>query len=197
VKTLTSALVPRRRSVWLTALAALTIVAACEDPFEITASSPNIDATFEVWAITGSPSAYPSGVLLPQAAVVRLDAAGSFDLAFDIDQDGRVKVLPVSSVVSPVTGTRQIFFQRTSLAYNQIIDAPRDGWVADSVLLINPGQAFLVRATTQFCQFSTLQDIYARILVDSVIESERRIKMSARVNPNCGFRAFVSGIPPY
>ncbi|MFN0097896.1 MAG: hypothetical protein ACKVS7_04410 [Gemmatimonadaceae bacterium] len=197
MKTLASALSPRRRSVWLAALAALTLVAACEDPFEIRANAPNIDATFEVWAITGSPSAYPSGVLLPQATVIRLDAAGSFDLAFDIDQDGRVMVLPVSSVVSPVTGTRQIFFQRTSLPYNSIIDAPRDGWEADSVLLINPGQPFLVRATTQFCQFSQLQDIYARILVDSVILSERRIKMSARVNPNCGFRSFVSGIPPY
>lgn len=197
MKTLAPFLSPRRRPVWLAALAAVTIVTACEDPFEITASAPNIDATLEVWAITGSPSAFPSGLLLAQATVVRLDAAGSFDIAFDIDQDGRVKVLPVSAVVSPVTGSRQIYFQRTSLAYNQIIDAPRTGWTTDSLLLINPGQAFLVRATTQFCQFSAQPDIYARILVDSVIVPERRIKLSARVNPNCGFRAFVSGIPPY
>ncbi len=186
---------PVRRALF--ALVVLTAVTACDDPFEITASQPNLDATFELWALTGSPSAYPSGLLVPQASVVRLDASGSFDLAFDIDADGRLKVLPVGSVVSPLSGSRVIGFQRGEGFYNSIVEAPRAGWTNDTLLLMNEGQTFLVKVNTAYCQFDIRQDIYAKFYVDSVIPAERRVKLLGRVNPNCGFRALTSGIPEF
>ena len=187
---------PRRRA--LVALLAVGVgVVACQDPFKLTARSVNLDATFELWAMSGSPAAYPSGLLVPQASVVRLDAAGSFDLAFDIDGNGRLKVLPVSSVVSPIAGSRPIGFQRAPGIYNSLLEAPKDGWTNDTLFLVNEGQSFFVKVTTQFCQFDLRQDIYAKFYVDSVIPAQRRIKLSARVNPNCGFRALTSGIPEF
>ena len=70
-----------RRGFLLVVLALVGGAAACEDPFEITANYPNIDQSLEVWAITGSPASYPSGILmvapgLPQASAARLDASG-------------------------------------------------------------------------------------------------------------------------
>jgi len=187
----------RRRWALLTALAAVLGVSACEDPFELRANQANIDVTFELWGLTGTPVAYPSAISVPFAVATPLDAAGSFDLAFDVDPDGRLLVYPVGSIVSPVGGIRSIGFQRTDLLYNQIIEAPRNGWATDSVFIVNPGQSFLVRVASAVCQGSALQDVYARFYVDSVIVPERRIKLSSRINPNCGFRALVSGIPPY
>jgi hypothetical protein len=191
-----------RRGLLLAVLALVAGATACEDPFEITAQFPNIDQTFELWAISGSPAAYPSGLLLvapglPQATAVRLDAAGNFDIAVDIDTLGRLRVLPVGSIVSPITGTRVIQFQRPTVSYSVIPDAPRDGWSPDSVLLVGEGQAFLLRISTQYCQFDIRQDIYAKFYVDSIIPDERRVKLRSRINPNCGFRSLLNGIPEY
>lgn len=195
--TLPLSFAPRPRRALLVVLATAFLAVACEDPFKVTASNPNIDATFELWALSGSPAAYPSGLLVPQATAVRLDAAGSFDLAFDIDPDGRVLVYPVSSVVSPLAGSRTIAFQRAPGIYNAIVEAPKAGWTSDTVFTVNEGQSFFAKVTTLYCQYDLRQDIYAKFIVDSVITAERRIKLSARVNPNCGFRSLLSGIPEF
>ncbi len=171
--------------------------AGCDDPFRLTANRENVDAVFELWAMTGSPAAYPSGLVVAQATAVPLDALGSFDLAFDIDTTGRLKVYPVASVVSPLTGARQVEFQRATVPYSVVAEAPRTGWTRDSVLVVNVGQVFLVKVPTQYCQFDIRQEIYAKISVDSVDVTERRIRLGARVNPNCGFRSLLSGVPEF
>lgn len=194
--TLPNSLAPRSRR----ALAALALVfgaAACEDPFQLQASNSNADASFEIWAMSGAPAAYPSGLLVAQTSVVRLDAAGSFDLAFDIDAGGRLMVWPVTSVVSPIAGSRAIAFQRSTGVYNALLEAPKNGWTNDTLLLVDAGDVFFTKVTTLYCQYDLRQDIYAKFLVDSIIPAERRIRLSARVNPNCGFRSLVLGVPEF
>lgn len=186
-----------RRGLPFAAITALVAATACQDPFQRRASSPNVDTTFELWALSGTPAAFPTALLVPQATAVRLDAGGSFDIAFDIDADGRVKVYPIGSIVSPIAGSRAVEFQRGVGPYNTIVEAPRTGWVADSVLTLNEGQTFLAKVTTQFCQYDIQQVIYAKFIVDSVIPAERRMKISARINPNCGFRSLLSGVPEF
>ena len=194
--TLPNSLAPRSRRA-LAALALAFGAAACEDPFQLRASNPNADALFEIWAMSGAPAAYPSGLLVAQTSVVRLDAAGSFDLAFDIDADGRLMVWPVTSVVSPIAGSRAIAFQRATVAYNALLEAPKTGWTNDTLLLVDMGDVFFAKVTTLYCQYDLRQDIYAKFLVDSIIPAERRIRLSARVNPNCGFRSLVQGVPEF
>jgi hypothetical protein len=186
-----------RRTLVLAAAAAVIGLVACEDPFAPVADSPTLDASIEVWALTGSPANYPTVHLVPQRLTVRPDAAASFDLGFDIDADGRLLVLPVSDVVSSTLGDRRIGIIRTSEIYNTIVEAPRTGWIYDSTLAVNVGQVFIVRVQTQFCQGRLQGEVYAKYMVDSVIPAERRIRLSGRVNPNCGFRSFLSGIPTF
>lgn len=187
-----------RRGLLAVLLLATAGAAACEDPFKITAQNPNIDSSFELWALNGgAPAAFPTAVLVPQASAVRLDAAGSFDLAFDIDPTGRVRVLPVGSVVAPIAGTREVQFQRADGPFNTVIEAPKTGWTSDSVLVVNEGQMFLVKVNTLYCQYDLQQFVYAKFVVDSVIPAEHRMKLSARINPNCGFRSFLTGIPEF
>lgn len=178
-------------------LAAGLFVAACDDPFEERANTPNIDIGFDAWAMTGAPPHYPSALIVPIHTVVRPDAAGSFDIAFDIDSTGRLVVLPMTQVVSPVTGPRQIGLMSADVAYGAVVEAPLAGWVYDSTIIVNPGGVFLVKAQSVFCQFNYRQDIHAKFYVDSVVPEERRIKLAMRVNPNCGFRSLLTGLPEY
>jgi hypothetical protein len=187
-----------RRTLVLATAAAVIVLVACDDPFAPSADTPTLDASIEVWALTGSPSNYPTVMLVPQRISVRPDAAASFDLGFDIDSVGRLLVLPVSNVVTNVTfGDRRVGIIRTSDIYNTITEAPRDGWIFDSTLAVNVGQVFIVRVQTQFCEGRIQNEIYAKYQVDSVLPAERRIRLSGRVNPNCGFRSFLSGIPKF
>jgi hypothetical protein len=196
---MTSFFAPRaRRAGLLAAFLGMTGLIACgPDPFAVVAQDPNADVSIEVWALTGAPTNFPTVHLVPQRITTRPDAAASFDIAFDIDADGRLLVLPVNKVVTPLSGNRRVGIVRTSEIYNTIVEAPRTGWVYDSILSVNVGQTFIVRVQTQFCSISQDNEIYAKYMVDSVFPSERRIRLSGRVNPNCGFRSFLSGIPEF
>jgi hypothetical protein len=188
----------RLRHLLFAAVAAVSVSAvACDDPFAPIADSPNLDASIEVWALTGSPANYPTVHLVAQRLTVRPDAAASFDVGFDIDPDGRLIVLPVSKIVTATLGDRRVGIIRTDSIYNLITEAPRSGWIFDSTLTVNVGQVFLLRVQTQFCQNRSSPEVYAKYMVDSVIPAERRIRLSGRVNPNCGFRSFSSGIPKF
>lgn len=196
---MTSFFAPRaRRAGLLVALVGLAGLIGCgPDPFAVLAQDANADVSIEVWALTGAPTNFPTVHLVPQRITTRPDAAASFDIAFDIDADGRLLVLPVNKVVTPLSGNRRIGIVRSSEIYNTIVEAPRDGWVYDSILAVNVGQTFIVRVQTQFCSTSQDSEVYAKYLVDSVIPAERRIRLSGRVNPNCGFRSFLTGIPEF
>lgn len=178
-------------------LAGAAAIGCGPDPFAPRATQNNADASIEVWALTGSPANFPTVILVPQRLTVRPDAAGSFDLGFDIDPDGRLLVLPVSRVVVAPGANRRIGIIRSGEPYNVITEAPRDGYVYDSTLAVNVGQTFIVQVQTQYCQLELNQVVYAKYMVDSVIPEERRIRLSGRVNPNCGFRSFAAGIPTF
>lgn len=187
----------RRAGLLVALVVGAGLVGCGPDPFAVVAQDSNADVSIEVWALTGAPTNFPTVHLVPQRITTRPDAAGSFDLAFDIDGDGRLLVLPVNKVVTPLTGNRRIGIVRTSEIYNTIVEAPRNGWVYDSILSVNVGQTFIVRVQTQFCSISQSNEVYAKYVVDSVIPAERRIRLSGRVNPNCGFRSFLTGIPEF
>lgn len=179
------------------ALAFILVAGACSDPFKLTARSSNIDTTLETWAITGTAPTLPSVLIVPGYTVTRPDAAGSFDIAFDIDANGKLVVLPVGSVVHALAGTRNIAFLRPAQSYESILEAPTKGWTNDSLLVLSVGDVFLTRIATLFCQFEIRQQIYAKFRVDSIIVPERRAKISALIDPNCGFRSFQTGIPAF
>lgn len=173
------------------------LLACGPDPFAVLAQDATADVSIEVWALTGAPTNFPTVHLVPQRITTRPDAAGSFDIGFDIDAEGRLLVLPVNEIVTPLSGNRRIGIVRTAEVYNTIVEAPRNGWVYDSILPVNVGQTFIVRVQTQFCSASQSNEVYAKYYVDSVLPAERRIRLSGRVNPNCGFRSFLSGIPEF
>ena len=186
-----------RRAISLVTALLVVGAVACEDPFEPTADFSTVETTYEIWALTGSPTAFPTVLLVPQRLVVRPDAAGSFDLGFDIDLTGRLVVHPVTKVVEALGGPRSIGIIRATDAYDSVTAAPRTGWALDSTFTFDVGETFVVRVETLFCSGTLFREVYAKYRVDSLIPAERRIKLTGRVNPNCGFRSFATGIPTF
>lgn len=177
--------------------ASFALATGCDDPFDVGAQRQTIDVSIETWALSGAPPEYPSGFLVPQMLVVPVGDQGDFDIAFDIDETGRLVVLPVSKVVHPLAGQRRIGLIRIDEPYNTVIEAPLTGWAYDTSIVVNEGGAFMARVQTRFCQFDIRQDIYAKFFVDSVIPAERRVKLVARIDPNCGYRSLLLGVPTF
>ncbi|MBX3175536.1 MAG: hypothetical protein KF709_14070 [Gemmatimonadaceae bacterium] len=180
------------------ALAVVLAAGACgDDPFAPKAENAVANTEFSVWALTGSPTNFPTVIFVPQRFAARPDPSASFDIGFDIDAMGRVQILPVSRVMTPLATQRSVGIQVPGTAYADITAAPRTGWVFDSIVTVDVGQAFIVRVQTLYCSLELRQEVYAKYVVDSIFPAERRIKIKGRVNPNCGFRSFGDGVPTF
>lgn len=167
------------------------------DPFAPVAQTANVPTFFNLWAITGSPTPYPTAFVVANNAPVRLEPTGAFDFAIDITAEGKLQILPTSKVITPVSGARTLGLQVSPDSYPAVTEAPRGGWVADTILELDVGQVFLVRVFSQLCQFQGTPVIHAKFRVDSINVAERRAFFIGRINPNCGFRSFADGIPRF
>jgi hypothetical protein len=198
VHTTTPARRPLRRAAAVAAVLVATLGLGCgPDPFAVRADSPVRLTIFTVWAISGSPTPYPTAFSVQSNATVRLEPSGTFDLAFDITPEGKLRVLPVSKVVNPISGARSIGVQVPGVPYAAITSAPRSGYAVDSIIELEVGGAFVVQVPSQLCGFSQQPILYAKFNVDTIVPADRRAFLSGRINPNCGFRSFADGIPEF
>jgi hypothetical protein len=186
----------------LSLLAAISAVAglnACGDPTNLQASLPTSVDTLSVFALSGTPAAYPSGLAILQGQPVRVDGFASFDVAFDIAPSGDAIVYPVKLIVAAPGTSRPVGLQKVSGLFDAITQAPNSGYELDSALVMPPGQVVIVQsahnASGDLCQFALNPNIFAKIVVDSVNTASRLIYFKLGVDPNCGFRSFVTGIP--
>jgi hypothetical protein len=174
---------------------ALAAVAGCSDPFALKASYANEPFVYSVYGISGSgPANAPAALDLVNRTTVRVDGSLAFDIAFDFDGTGKVVVVPQKLVGAPVSGSRVVYLQRLSGAYESNLLAPTRGWVADSTVRLLPGEVLGIKLTSASCLYQTSSDIYAKIVVDSV-KTGGLIFGRGVVNPNCGFKSFETGIP--
>src|SRR5690349_22296790 len=86
-------------------------ISACGDPTALKASLLNSVDTLSVFALSGTPPNYPSGVAFLVRQPVHVDGTAAFDVAFDINADGNAVIYPVKLVVAS-GGSRQVAMQR-------------------------------------------------------------------------------------
>jgi hypothetical protein len=176
----------------------LTSMAACsdDDPFRPVATTPNV--------VTGlGLAALSTGVLAPTAIdfinlrAVRptLDGAGTvnFQLALDLEADGRVRLLPVLSMLSPPTGSTSVGLVRTDATFEALARAPTSGFVTDSAVTAAVGETWVVRLSAGLCAFG--DPFYAKFVVDGVNPATRRLAVRFLLNRNCGYRDLTEGLP--
>lgn len=186
----------------LALLATISVVVglnACGDPTNLKASGLNSVDTLSVFALSGTPPSYPSGLNALARQPVRVDGNANFDVAFDIDNAGNTIVYPVKLVVSQPGGNRPVGMQLLTALFDSVAQAPKDGYQADTGVVVAPGQTLVIQSQHNFsgdiCQFALNPNIYAKIAVDSVNLASRTLFLRLGLDPNCGFRSFAEGLP--
>jgi hypothetical protein len=131
---------------------------------------------------------------------VRVDGFASFDVALDIDAAGKPVIFPVKLVVRSAGGSRPVSLLKVQGTFDQIVEAPKSGFEADSALSMAFGEVVVIQsahnASGDLCQFAINPNIYAKIVVDSVNLASRTLFLRLGLDPNCGFRSFAAGLPP-
>jgi hypothetical protein len=182
----------------LAMVASALVLTACGDPQLLRASLPTVEDAYTVFALTGTPAAYPSGLNTYVRSAVRVDGNANFDVAFDLDAQGRVLMYPVQKVVSSLASARRVGLRKVTGVFDSLAIAPT-GTYADSTIVASPGEIVVVQAqrngTGDACQFDISPYIYTKMVVDSVAVATRTINLTAVLDPNCGFRSFETGIP--
>ncbi len=172
---------------------------ACGNPTSLKAILPTSVDSLSVFALSGTPPTYPSGIAILSRQPVRVDGFAAFDVAFDIDAAGSVVISPVKLVVITPGGSRPVGMLKVPGTFDTALEAPKTGYEADSSLVLAPGEVVIVQSahntSGDLCQFALNPNIYAKIAIDSVVLASRTIFLRLGLDPNCGFRSFVTGIP--
>ena len=191
--------------------------AACDDPFAVEASLPTNLDTLTVYALNNNEGSFFSGVKIvtldsdgdygPEVVPIVSEGGGGpldFDVALDIDAEGRVVAYPLP-LIAPGAAIRRVGILRpvrddgSPASFGEITSAPRGEYVADEPVLLEEGDVIVIESPSQSCAFSVSakgNSYYAKLVVDSIRTSPvERIYVRALSDPNCGFRSFAEGVP--
>ena len=162
----------------------------------LVATRDTVTDTLAVYALTGSPLAFPTALVTPAHTVVRADASLEFDVAFDIDAQGNALLYPFRLVVDPTAARRTVGIQRMNVPFDSVRRAPTGGYRYDSVTVVPEGAVAVIQAQRDVeCRFDFSRTIYSKIVIDDIDPVTRRIDFRILVDPACGFRDLVPGRP--
>lgn len=190
---------PRNLAVVGAALSLLVILAACGSLTRPKAQTDNATDTVTVYAINGTPVDAPTGLWLFGQQAVVISSGFGFDLSFDIDSVGEIKLYTVRYVAGGLATTAHtVGLQRYNGGFDALEKAPQSGYISDSLFTTKVGDVFIVQTSDPTaCSFSIYSNvIYAKLEVLGVDSGTRAVRTRFTVDPNCGFLSLVpSGIP--
>jgi hypothetical protein len=182
-------------ALFMSVTAALVAV-ACNDPFGTRASTEVRTDTLVVYAMTGTPLGFPAALNTVFRTTVRMDPSFNFHIAFDIDDEGKVRLVPVRLVGGSATASRSVGLQKVTTPFAELAVAPTRGYGYDSVLVVSPGETVVVQTLTpELCALFVNQNMYSKLVIDTVFAAERAIHFRLTHDPNCGFRSLAPGLP--
>jgi hypothetical protein len=178
------------------AVTLLAIAAGCDDPFAPRANTAIRSDSFSVYAISGTPPSVPSAFNVVFFTPMRVDATYGFDVAFDIDAAGKVRVIPVRLMGGAVTAARRVGLQKNTVPFDEVTRAPNRGYAYDSVMVLGVNESVTMEVLAEQCQFTvSSQLLYSKIEILAVDPASRVIGFRITYDPNCGFRSFLEGVP--
>jgi hypothetical protein len=181
----------------LTLMGLAVAFAACKGFTQIDPSFQNVTATDTVYAINGGPPNAPNSINLFQGLTDRADQGFGFDVAFDLDVNDNVIVIPSRALATSFSNPYSVGLQKATTAFELITSAPKDGYRADTSMSVAIGQALLIESHDFNACFTALkgQSYFSKLVVTDVDKATRRIAFTVTVNRNCGFHSFAPGLP--
>jgi hypothetical protein len=184
----------------LTAMSVAVVLNACGDPTSLQATNLTTTDTLSVFALSGTPPSYPNAISILAGAAVPVDGFALFDVALDADASGNAVIYPPKLVVNALSGPRPVGLLKVAGTFESVLEAPITGYATNASVVLAPGETVVIQAahngSQDICQFAITPYIYAKITVDSINVATRILYLRMGVDPNCGFRSFVSGVPP-
>jgi len=171
----------------------LATLAACSDSNSL--ADPTDENAVEentVGSLTDTPITTASGYSI-STGPIRTDQSGEFDFAFDIDGDaatGQPVLLPRAALGIASSGTADPGIQKTTDTFDNIEEAPSNGYITDAKVPVAVGDRLLVRSRV-ICSLGV--PIYAKMEVLSIENGEIHFKVLT--DQNCGYRGLQPGFP--
>ena len=181
----------RLTRVVVVALAVLAV--ACGAPTKPKATYANALSSYSLYAFTGAPVNAATAISFLGGAA-RADASFAFDVAFDLDATGRPIVYPVRAIASDLAGSvKRVGLQVVPGAFESVLQVPATGYDTLSARTVNVGDVIAVQLLDLTSCIYSLggQMLYAKLTVDSVNTSARRLYARTVLDPNCGYRSVV------
>jgi hypothetical protein len=152
----------------------------------------NVERTETLYALTGTPVGTPSGYALEGSRRVRTDASIDFDFAYNVEPDGRHVFLPRAAMGIEPNASLQPGFQARSVSFEEITEAPSNGYITEEVVPIAVGDRFVVRSRVT-CAIGVPK--YAKLEVTSLDATARTVTFRVLTNENCGYKGLQPGLP--
>ena len=170
--------------------------AGCDNTLALPpATTANIIDTVTLHALQGTPINAASGFDVTLGLTARTDRQSEgFDIAFDIDDEGRALIFTTGALGLSVKSG----IQMADRAFGDIVIAPLEGYELDSALVVGVDSVFIVRSRPASfgCAFFLGQlPRYGKFQVLDVSLETRQITLENLVNVNCGYRSLEFGIP--
>jgi len=177
-------------------LAAAAIVTACGGDSNLApASVPNVVDTFTVGSLNGSPVALPSAYSVADGNVVRTDLTAAFDFAYDVDAAGRHVFLTLEVLRLSNTSGSGPGLQFSTLAFDQIGQAPTNGWITNDTIVVDSGSVLTLRSRIICAGLGV--PLYGKLEVLGIDDTpgNETITFKALANENCGYKSLQVGLP--
>ncbi len=185
-----------RLSYLLSALVAAAAFSACSNDVNLApASIPNVVDTFTIGALTSSPVSVPSAYSVADGNVVRTDITSAFDFAYDVNASGEHVLLTLEVLRLVNTNGSGPGMQYTSKAFDQLSQAPSNGWITNDTIKVDSGSVLLLRSRI-ICGGLGVP-LYGKMEVLSIDDTpgNRTMTFKALANENCGYKSLVPGLP--
>lgn len=173
---------------------------ACGDDnlFLSPASIENTVRSYSVFSLSGTsatlPAAYSYTTETLERPQILSNGATNFDVAFDLNSAGKVDLIPVRVLVPlPPAGAPAVGILKTEASFDAAVRAPDKGYVNDSTVSVGVGETVVLMLGGSGCVYG--DPYYAKLVIDSIVSSERRIVARSLVNRNCGYRSLTAGLP--
>lgn len=184
----------------LTGVALAATLTACKGLTAIDASFQNVTASDTVYALNGGPPNAVNTLKFFDGVVLRADQGYAFDIAFDLDANDNIVIIPSKAVATSFSNPYSVALQRATGSFQSVLEAPKEGYRPDTAMTIVVGQTIIAESRDVFgvCAFALKgQSYYSKLVVNEVDPLLKRIIFTVTVNRNCGFRSFAPGIPEF
>jgi hypothetical protein len=189
---------PKSRLASLIAAAAVVAGVACGEFTGVPASLPVLSDSGTVYALNGAPLGAPTALHAFSGQLTPADADFVFDIAFDLNANGDIVLLPQRAVASGLATTHSVALTTVADTFEAVTSASKDlKFRADTALVVKRNQVVVAQITDgSACSFSlTGTTLFAKLVVRSIDRINRTMTVRYTVDPNCGFRSFASGVP--